>query len=314
MSTMPSADPGSAPGGSGSALRIIGRIVTIVIVVISVLAVKAVSKNDPAASFVIGLVCLALLGLRYAIPAFVRELRGDKPSVPLALGKLLLGVFGAMIALFSVSAVWNDGTIVDLPVGMVRFGYLGGATAFTSGALLGLSLCGMLSAVMNFAGIRLGWLRGMAVLIAITVAGGLLAPIASGRHYRQLEAQKWQQVAGSTDSFEWSGYEVDVPEPFQRPERRAGYTWAYVNEGLHGNTELLRNTLNDMRLTKAEAAVPDWERIFKAILEWLPKAPNPKASSDIAQALVGAIDRNPFPPSIVALKELAKKDAAPPSQ
>jgi hypothetical protein len=241
----------------------------------------------------------------------IAEFRRDKPSIPVSVIKLLLGLLGAIIALFSVAAIWNDGTVADLPVGIFRFGYQGASAAFTSSALLGLSVCGMVSAAMNFAGRRLGWLRGLGLLIVVTVAGGFLAPDASNWQYRQLEANQWQQVAGSTDSFDWAGYSVHVPEPFQRPEYRAGYTWAYVNEGLHGNTELLRNTLNDLHLNAAQAAVPDWDRIFRAIVEWLPKATNPKTATDIQQSLLGAIDRNPFPPSIVALKELVKSSLPP---
>src|SRR5665213_3597178 len=187
MSSAPSSDPD--PGrNSGSALRIVGRLVTIVLVVTTVLAVRAFRQSDPGDFFVIVLILLALVALRYAIPAIIAELRRDKPSIPISIIKLLLSLFGAAIALFSVAAVWSDGTVADLPVGIFRFGYQGASAAFTSSALLGLSVCGLSSAIMNFAGRRLGWLRGLGLLVLITVAGGLLAPVASSWHYRQLEA------------------------------------------------------------------------------------------------------------------------------
>jgi hypothetical protein len=293
-------------GGFGAVLRVLGRILAIVAVIVAVVAIRLFRASDPGDFMVIGLGLFALLALGFLVLSVVNDVRSQKPSVPLAIGKLVLSLLAGIVALFSVSALWGDGSIADTPVGLVRFGYLGGSTAFGSSALLGLSIVGLASALLAFTGQRLGWLRGLGLWLVVTVGGGLLGPVVSGWHYRQLEASEWSKLAGSTDTFDWSGYGVDVPEAFQRPEYEVGYTWAYINEGLHGNTALLRNTLNQMQLTPAQAAVPDWDRIIRAIIAWLPTAPNPETAREIEQALEGALDRNPFPPAIVALKQQAK--------
>ena len=62
-----------------------------------------------------------------------------------------------------------------------------------------LSVCGVVSAAMNFAGRRLGWLRRLGLLVVIAVAGGLLAPVACSWTYRTIEVQEWQRVAQRAD-------------------------------------------------------------------------------------------------------------------